>query len=157
MRHINPEQVYERIPSEWHQKAAEALERIRKLPAEKRSEEINNLSYIWTMLKDKLYEVSYGKCWYCETRDVRHDDEIDHWRPKNAVSECKEHEGYWWLAFSWENYRYTCVHCNQVRTKDKSGRPDRGGKSTTFPLLNEQERVFGECHPFALRREKLSY
>jgi uncharacterized protein (TIGR02646 family) len=154
MRHINPERVYEKISKEWHAKAAAALEQIRRLTPEERSQEIENLSHIWKALKNELHAVSNGKCWYCETRDVRHDDEIDHWRPKNAVYECEEHQGYWWLAFSWENFRYACVYCNQKRVRDKSGQPDKGGKGTSFPLLDKSKRIFDECYRLDLLQEK---
>lgn len=154
MRHINRERVRAKIPQEWQQKAAQALETIKNLPPEERGEAINKLSGIWTELKDKLHKVSNGKCWYCETIDVRHDDEIDHWRPKNAVLECPEHPGYWWLAFDWQNFRYVCVFCNQKRKKDKSGRPDEGGKGTSFPLFNEHERIVDICHHIKLQRER---
>src|SRR5579864_6048933 len=154
MRFINPEHVRRCIPSQWHTEAAEALEQIRKLSPEERKEKIDKLSDVWKHLKGELHKVSHGKCWYCETSDVRHDDDVDHWRPKNAVNECKEHEGYWWLAFSWQNYRYTCMYCNQKRKKDKGGKPDSGGKGTSFPLLNEEERIFNECTQFELLQEK---
>lgn len=154
MRHINLNRVRAKIPREWQQKAAQALETIKNLPPEERGEAINKLSGIWTELKDKLHDVSHGKCWYCETIDVRHDDEIDHWRPKNAVLECPEHPGYWWLAFDWQNFRYVCVYCNQKRKKDKSGKPDEGGKGTSFPLFNEHERIFDICHKIELQREQ---
>ncbi|HZO75843.1 MAG TPA: hypothetical protein VFB60_26830 [Ktedonobacteraceae bacterium] len=154
MRYINPDRVREKISQEWHQKSAQALEKIKNLPPEERAEAINKLSHVWTELKDKLHDVSHGKCWYCETKDVRHDDEIDHWRPKNAVMECPEHPGYWWLAFDWQNFRYVCVFCNQKRKKDKSGRPDEGGKGTSFPLFNERQRISDVCHKIELRRER---
>lgn len=154
MMHINPEKVYERIPKIWHNKAARALEQIRNLTPEERGREIDQLSDVWKDLKEVLYAVSNGKCWYCETIDVRHDDEVDHWRPKNAVYECKGHHGYWWLAFTWENFRYACAYCNQKRTHDKSGQLDKGGKGTSFPLLDNEKRIFDECILLELMQEK---
>ncbi|EON89902.1 hypothetical protein [Plesiomonas shigelloides] len=88
----------------------------------------NNL---WSDLSDLLAEQSSGKCWYCESKELRSDNPIDHFRPKGQVVECSEHPGYWWLAFDWSNYRYSCTYCNSRRVEAESA----GGKHDHFPLF----------------------
>jgi uncharacterized protein (TIGR02646 family) len=103
---------------------------------------INLQSEIWSSLKDILARLSNGKCWYCESRNLRSDNAVDHFRPKNKVVECPTHEGYWWLAFSWENYRFSCTFCNSKRRDREGGTV--GGKHDHFPLAREEDRVFDE-------------
>ncbi|PHQ27187.1 hypothetical protein CLH62_06330 [Marinobacter guineae] len=86
---------------------------------------------IWSDLREILSEQSKGKCWYCETNEVRSDNPVDHFRPKNSVSECTDHPGYWWLAFDWTNYRFSCTFCNSRRVEVKTS----GGKQDHFPLF----------------------
>ena len=86
---------------------------------------------VWARLSALLAEQSKGKCWYCETNEIRSDNPIDHFRPKNRVSECDEHPGYWWLAFDWKNYRYTCTYCNSRRVEVETA----GGKHDHFPIF----------------------
>ncbi|HEX7736387.1 MAG TPA: hypothetical protein VF458_16150 [Ktedonobacteraceae bacterium] len=154
MMHINRQKVQAVISDEWVQKAQKALEEVRSMTPEQRAQAINDRSAIWTDLKNALHGVSNGKCWYCESIEARHDDEIDHFRPKNAVFECSEHTGYWWLAFDWKNFRYSCVFCNQWRIHAKNGNKDAGGKRTHFPLLPGTKRVFDITPPFAHLNEK---
>jgi hypothetical protein len=81
----------------------------------------------------------HGKCWYCETFEIRGDMPVDHFRPKNSVFECKgKHPGYWWLAFQWRNYRYACTYCNSARDSEGS----KGGKQDHFPLLDPNTRAW---------------
>ena len=64
-------------------------------------------SGVWGEIKNELLEMSHGKCWYSEAPDAVSDWHVDHFRPKKrALDEDKtEHEGYYWLAFDWKNYR----------------------------------------------------
>ena len=75
---------------------------------------------LWSDLSDLLAEQSNGKCWYCESKELRSDNPIDHFRPKGKVVECPGHQGYWWLAFDWSNYRYACTFCNSRRVEAES-------------------------------------
>lgn len=92
---------------------------------------INAKSSVWSELKELLGHQSYNKCWYCESTELRSDNPIDHFRPKNSVAECEGHPGYWWLAFQWDNYRYSCTYCNSRRV----GQETAGGKQDHFPLI----------------------
>ncbi|WP_371194079.1 hypothetical protein [Glaciecola sp. SC05] len=86
---------------------------------------------LWSDLSNLLAEQSNGKCWYCESNELRSDNPIDHFRPKGKVVECPDHQGYWWLAFDWSNYRYACTYCNSRR----NGAESAGGKHDHFPLF----------------------
>jgi hypothetical protein len=73
--------------------------------------------------------------------DVRSDNAVDHYRPKSRVAECPKHPGYWWLAFDWTNYRFSCTFCNSLRRDDQT--ESLGGKKDRFPLRDESRRAFG--------------
>jgi hypothetical protein len=89
-----------------------------------------------------MANLSRDKCWYCESPIVRDDLSVDHYRPKGAIYEDTEHGGYWWLAFTFSNFRLTCRYCNEVRV-DKVEHT-RGGKATHFPLLAGSTRATPE-------------
>ena len=59
----------------------------------------------WKEAKPALIAESHGKCAYCEspTSVVAYGD-VEHFRPKDL---------YWWLAFSFDNYTFSCQLCNQ--------------------------------------------
>jgi uncharacterized protein (TIGR02646 family) len=87
---------------------------------------------IWRELDPNLAKLKRGQCWYSESSNPTADKNIDHFRPKNRVEEDPTHEGYWWLAFRWRNFRYSSQWCNQRRVD-----PDYetgGGKWDHFPL-----------------------
>jgi hypothetical protein len=49
----------------------------------------------WTALREAFEAASYGKCWYTECKDDGANCDIDHFRPKLAVSEVSGHKGYY--------------------------------------------------------------
>jgi len=55
--------------------------------------------------------------------------------------------GYWWLAFDWENYRCACTYCNSFRISDETD----GGKQDKFPLFPDCTRA--ECPEDDLNQE----
>jgi uncharacterized protein (TIGR02646 family) len=87
---------------------------------------------IWKDLAHYLANLRNDKCWYSESRNSGSDKDVEHFRPKNSVAEDPTHEGYWWLAFDWRNYRYSCQWCNQRRV-DKLNETS-GGKWDCFPI-----------------------
>jgi len=93
---------------------------------------------IWRSFYELLPENFRKKCWYCEIDDIRADMPVDHFRPKNKVEDDKEHPGYWWLAYTWDNYRCACTFCNSRRIFDET----EGGKACKFPLSNPGSRAF---------------
>lgn len=100
---------------------------------------VNDRSQIWRDLKDALAELSHDKCWYCEAKQERSDDAVDHYRPKGRVNEAKDHPGYWWLAFDKNNYRYACTFCNSRRKNPTTGVTQ--GKGDHFPIVDESARA----------------
>lgn len=139
MRYIDLDDL--KLPEGWEDRAQQALEEVRGLQLSQRKQAINARSVIWRDLKEALKKLSHGKCWYCETRQERSDNTVDHFRPKNKVAQCANHEGYWWLAFDWHNYRFSCTYCNS-RRKDQDG--GSGGKQDHFPLLDEEKRAYSD-------------
>ena len=97
--------------------------------------EAKNVSYVWSTAKPRLKKLSFDKCWYCESIEVRSDDAVDHFRPKSI---------YPWFACDIKNFRYACTFCNSVRKNPETG--ITGGKGDYFPLIegeratNDQER-----------------
>lgn len=68
-------------------------------------------STVWKAAKPQLKLESGGKCAYCEspTDSVAHGD-VEHFRPKSK---------YWWLAYCYDNYLYSCQICNEVYKGDE--------------------------------------
>jgi hypothetical protein len=137
---VDPLDVVEKLPAGWLARAAA----VRALVAEcsdktGRDKIISDNSELWRELKAVLASLAYEKCWYCETKNPRSDNAVDHFRPKGRISEAPDHGGYWWLAFSPENYRYSCTFCNSRRIDVVGG--TGGGKQDHFPILNEASRA----------------
>lgn len=65
----------------------------------------------WGKAKAQLKKESFNKCAYCEspTAVVAHGD-VEHYRPKSV---------YWWLAYCYDNYLFSCQICNQAYKSDK--------------------------------------
>jgi hypothetical protein len=139
VRYIDPQLVQLSLPPAWSQKAQQAEAAVAAARSSDRSAEINSHCQVWQGLKDTLKRASHSKCWYCESIDIRSDNAVEHFRPKNSVDECHGHEGYWWLAFKWENYRYCCTFCNCRRVDQATGQG--GGKADHFPLKDETKRA----------------
>ncbi len=75
---------------------------------------------------EKLYD---PKCAYCEsTSAVVASLEVEHYRPKKAVTEEVSHKGYYWLAYEWTNLIYACSKCNE-----------QGAKGNQFPILGKRQ------------------
>jgi uncharacterized protein (TIGR02646 family) len=91
---------------------------------------------VWQRLKPYLSKVMDGKCWYCETKDARSDNAVDHFRPKSL---------YWRLALQYNNFRFSCTYCNSRRLDSEYG--TEGGKQDNFPLLAEEDRAHSPNHP----------
>lgn len=87
---------------------------------------------IWKELSPYLARLRKDKCWYSESKNSGSDKDVEHFRPKGAVAEDLDHEGYWWLAFDYQNYRYSCQWCNQRRVDTLNGTD--GGKWDHFPV-----------------------
>ena len=151
MRYINRERLLSMLPEDWATTAQRALAEVRdaysrdgQTPAERnkaKSTAIEANSTVWCAVKPALKKLSHGKCWYCETSLERAMGDVEHFRPKKHVTQCLDHDGYWWLSFELSNLRLSCDKCNK-RTTDATGTV--GGKGNHFPLIDEKTRVFAE-------------
>jgi len=79
----------------------------------------------WCELKPWLLALSSGKCWFSEVRDLFSHPEVEHFRPKTMAKSLDgiKRDGYWWLAFSYMNFRV----CGNVGNRKKG---------IWFPLSN---------------------
>jgi uncharacterized protein (TIGR02646 family) len=97
----------------------------------------------WGLLKKWLSSVSANKCWYCEAKSMRAPFDVDHFRPKLAITvdgiKLAGHDGYYWLAYEWQNFRLSCQRCNRPE-KDDTSIPH--GKANEFPIQDETVRCF---------------
>jgi hypothetical protein len=67
-------------------------------------------------IAEALQKLFLGKCAYCESRFAAVSPlDVEHFRPKGRVTECKDHPGYWWLAAQWDNLLASCIDCNRRR------------------------------------------
>jgi uncharacterized protein (TIGR02646 family) len=142
------------IPPSWLQRATAAKTRVATIASrlenapedqipgirQELRREIARHSGLWAEIKESLAELSFKKCWYCESRENRSDMAVDHFRPKNKVFESQQHHGYWWLALDPQNYRYACDLCNSPHENEEA--KETLGKGTHFPLVNEDNRLF---------------
>lgn len=133
MRYVNRSKL--KKPNDWNLRANAATRAV-ALGANP-----NDYGNVWRELKDGLAALLCDKCWFCESSVDRSDNAVEHFRPKNRVSDAAlPHDGYRWLAFDESNYRYACTYCNS-RRKDVEG-DTAGGKGDRFPLVDESQRVY---------------
>lgn len=139
MRYVDLAQLEDALGQEWHDRAAAALDEVKKCAAADRSKTITARADVWRDAGRVAASLSGNRCWYCDLSQVRSDMPVDHFRPKGRVAEDPTHPGYWWLAFSWKNFRYACTFCNSRRIDVASG--SDGGKQDHFPLLPGCQRA----------------
>ncbi|HAS6440125.1 TPA: hypothetical protein GRR81_03310 [Vibrio parahaemolyticus] len=169
MRYIDPNEIFKRIPDKWHddvennwKKINEKLElysqklledkvigeKKEKLISKERKRLINLHSSVWRDFAKSVKDLSFEKCWYCESREARSNMPVDHFRPKARVTDCKEHPGYWWLAFDWKNYRYSCTYCNSLASiESEKEEPLLEGKGNFFDLVDNEQRAYQQGQP----------
>ncbi len=124
------------IPLRVLKVAERAQAKLAALPVEQRAAFIKKKSHVWRAFGRYLAKMSHGKCWYSESSDPHSAFDVDHFRPK-AAAQRKEGEadgGYPWLAFSWENFRYSSGRANR-HSKDEESE-EIAGKGSWFPLFD---------------------
>jgi uncharacterized protein (TIGR02646 family) len=171
MRFVNLNNLV--IPSAWHGRAQQALSDLRKEiaaaemtaiaagadPTAARKAAISDglnrpaRKKIWRDLSPQLKALHNDKCWYSESKNPSADKDVDHFRPKNRVAEDNAHEGYWWLAFSPQNFRYSSQWCNQRRVDVTS--KTSGGKWDHFPIDKDSVRARQESDDVELESPDL--
>jgi hypothetical protein len=157
MRHI-PIDTF--TPSEeWQQRAREATaELLEKTTWDEKLDYIKRHSAIWKDLGKELIAHFGNKCWYTDAANYGARLDVEHFRPKAKtvelnVEDCQEaaddlllkltepkREGYWWLAFEYENL----LLCAQVMNREE--------KRNLFPL-HKSSVVASGAHPNAWRTE----
>lgn len=124
-------------------------------------------------VKRRLEALFHGKCAYCETYySASAPVDIEHYRPKGAVSEDPVHPGYWWLAMRWDNLLPSCIDCNRKRkqivlqpgtslaelqrlSRSAAGNPLGSGKKDSFPVAAGGIRALPELATFTDERALL--
>lgn len=133
------------------------LERAREHYSEpEQSESFEFKVYSSDDVKWRLNTLFNFKCGYCETFfSASSPVDVEHYRPKNKVSEDASHPGYWWLAMDWKNLLPSCIDCNRKRRQhivnqssslitllENSRKPaTSGGKKDSFPLATGGVRM----------------
>ncbi len=99
-------------------------------------------------LAQELDRVFGTKCAYCESNfGAVTPDDVEHFRPKSEIDTGSGElaPGYYWLAGEWTNLLVSCPDCNRGRNFEVPGQQAaiKLGKSTQFPLADEQMRFRG--------------
>lgn len=108
-------------PQDWIDDAQAVTDQLRTATTKAEREEIiDKKQGLWRddRIRDWLLKQFNNKCWYTEAYESISSIHVDHYRPKGRVRDLdgKEHDGYWWLAFNWKNYRI----CGQLINIKKS-------------------------------------
>jgi hypothetical protein len=123
------------IPEKIIKVAERAQKELEALPAQDRVAFIRRKSHVWTAFKKYLAKMSYGKCWYSESNDPQSFFDVDHFRPKSEAirdDNGTRDDGYPWLAFDWDNFRYSAGRSNRLSTDENTDKT--AGKSSWFPV-----------------------
>lgn len=123
------------IPEKVLKVAERAQAALEALPPEERVAFIKKKSHVWTGFKKYLAKMSYGKCWYSESHDPQSFFDVDHFRPKGEAQRVDgglKDGGYPWLAFDWDNFRYSAGRSNRLSTDEDTDLTV--GKGSWFPL-----------------------
>jgi len=156
MRWISKDDIEECLTQAWRDMAAQAKSDLVAAPDQNTRKAILKRvasSQVWRDFYGLLPATLKKKCWYCEAEEIRSDMPIDHFRPKNEVKEEAPNDGYWWLAFDWQNYRCACTFCNSRRVFDKT----EGGKACLFPLENPEQRAITPADIDKLQDERPNF
>lgn len=144
MRHLDINFNTLGLPDGWSEKSQQLTTDLINAPDQSaRNKIIEDNQAHWKLIKQNLVQLFNYKCWYTEAPQQGTDVDVDHFRPKKRVQETLNlhhtHDGYWWLAFSIQNYRVSCIFANRRRTDVETGQT--GGKADHFPLLDENCRA----------------
>ena len=98
-------------PADWVAEAEAVTQQLRDaVNKQARDAIIDANDGLWrdNRIREWLLGQFNNKCWYSEAQDSAASIHVDHYRPKGRVKQergAKPEEGYWWLAFTWDNYR----------------------------------------------------
>lgn len=129
------------LPARWPNVYAGRIAKVAALGTRDLRSEYIKKNGSWGLLKKWLASFSGEKCWYCEWKSTRAPLDVDHFRPKLGVTvddvELTGHDGYYWLAYEWWNFRLSCQRCNRP---EKEEAEKLYGKANEFPIQNEANR-----------------
>lgn len=107
---------------------------------DERKKYIDKNGQAWSKIRYKLWILGHLKCWYSEETLSYSLAEVEHFRPKKKVhGSIEAHDGYWWRAFDWRNYRIAHPITNARVTDLYSGK--KVGKGCYFPIKIEEGRA----------------
>ena len=116
--------------ADWIKNAKTHSEELKNKKTHSEREEYMKNHGIWSKFKPILTKYFGEKCWYSECALDGSFSDVDHFRPKSRSRDEKGniilHDGYWWLAYDYLNYRLSCEKSN----RNFGG----GGKNDMFPL-----------------------
>lgn len=141
-------------PEGWAAKAQALSQQLADEADPAERSKIIDENEIWKDVKAELKKVSHGKCWYTDSPQQGTDVDVDHFRPKKRVAElAAQNTGYWWLAYTLSNYRYSCIVANRRRRDVETG--NTGGKADFFPIFDENFRASSPDLPYENERPLL--
>tara|TARA_R110002167_G_scaffold212980_2_gene417651 strand:+ start:8392 stop:9294 length:903 start_codon:yes stop_codon:yes gene_type:complete len=121
----------------WVAQAESHLDSIRDMNPANRSKYWAKNNF-WRELYPALSKLSGHKCWYSEAPENSSEWEIEHYRPKaNSKNEdglVLREDGYWWLSYSWKNFRFAGSLVNKQRRERFEKNIEVYGKGNYFPL-----------------------
>lgn len=130
------------IPDKILKVAERAQKELEAMAEPERKAFIKKKSHIWRTFGQYLAKMSYGKCWYSESPDPHSFFDVDHFRPKLEAKRSEtdsDVQGYEWLAFDWDNFRYAANCANRVSQNIETGNVE--GKGSWFPLLENSAKA----------------
>ena len=128
------------IPDGWENQIAELNQELNECNNHEERCSCIDEHEVWRVLFTQLADLGFNKCWYSEARDTMSDRDIDHFRPKKEAKNLPgipraDEEGYWFLAFDVDNFRFSSVYSNQRRKDKFNNKRPTGGKGVFFPLF----------------------
>lgn len=138
MRHIDLNKIT--LPDGWEDQITELNQELNACNDHAERCACIDGNEVWRDLSTQLANLGYNKCWYSEARDTMSDRDIDHFRPKKEARNLPgiprgDEEGYWFLAFDVDNFRFSSVYSNQRRKDKFDKKKQTGGKGVFFPLF----------------------
>jgi len=129
------------LPARWHKIHSARIAALDALQTQEERSIYLNKHCSWVNLKKWLSQASGDKCWYCEAKSSRAPFDVDHFRPKLGITvngvDLSGHNGYYWLAYEWWNFRLSCQRCNRPEKDDIHV---LRGKANEFPVRDETSR-----------------
>ncbi|WP_394230275.1 hypothetical protein [Shewanella colwelliana] len=129
---INLNKLRGDLSDDWLQDCEGKLLTLKDKTSEERKKFINDNAKSWSDVREYFWRHGGKKCWYSEEVLSYNEAQLEHFRPKNKVAK-EDHNGYWWLAFDWRNYRVASSVVNVRKTDIRN--EEVQGKGTYFPLV----------------------